>query len=65
MPKILIASDHAGFELKGKLVVFLKTLGYEVKDFGAFKFDADDFLEWRGVHVVDNGRHDRYRRNKR
>ena len=42
MPSILIASDHAGFELKEKLVVFLKTLGYEVKDFGAFKYDAND-----------------------
>ena len=31
MPKILIATDHAGFELKEKLIVFLKTLGYEVK----------------------------------
>ncbi|MEI6478764.1 MAG: RpiB/LacA/LacB family sugar-phosphate isomerase [bacterium] len=42
MPNILIASDHAGFELKGKLIVFLKSLGYEVKDFGANSFDPKD-----------------------
>lgn len=42
MPKILIATDHAGFELKEKLVVFLKSLGYEVKDFGAYKYEPND-----------------------
>ena len=42
MPKILIATDHAGFELKEKLIVFLKTLGYEVKDFGAYSYDPKD-----------------------
>ena len=40
--KILIASDHAGFELKGKLVVFLESLGYEVKDFGAYSYNIND-----------------------
>jgi ribose 5-phosphate isomerase B len=42
MPKILIATDHAGFELKEKLTVFLKTLGYEVKDFGAYSYNLKD-----------------------
>ncbi len=42
MPKILIATDHAGFELKEKLVVFLKSLGYEVEDFGAHTYDPKD-----------------------
>lgn len=32
--KIFIGSDHAGFELKEKLVPFLKDLGYEVYDKG-------------------------------
>lgn len=32
--KIFIGSDHAGFELKEKLVPFLKDLGYEVDDKG-------------------------------
>ncbi len=42
MKKIFIASDHAGFELKNELMTFLRDLGYEVKDFGAFEFNADD-----------------------
>lgn len=42
MSKVLIASDHAGFELKCELVLFLKSLGYEVKDFGADSFDKND-----------------------
>lgn len=41
-PKILFATDHAGFELKGKLIPFLSSLGYEVVDKGAFKYDPED-----------------------
>jgi ribose 5-phosphate isomerase B len=40
--KIYIGSDHAGFELKGKLIPFLQELGYEVEDKGAFTYDAQD-----------------------
>lgn len=39
---VYLASDHAGFELKGKVKKFLSDSGYEVKDFGAFKLDSDD-----------------------
>ena len=42
LPKIYISSDHAGFELKEELKKYLPTLGYEVKDFGAFKYDPED-----------------------
>lgn len=42
MQTILIASDHAGFELKQKLMPFLRDMGYEVKDFGAYEFDGED-----------------------
>lgn len=42
MKEILIASDHAGFELKEALTLFLRDLGYEVKDFGAHEFNAED-----------------------
>ncbi len=42
MKKILIAADHAGFELKNELMPFLRDLGYEVQDFGASEFDAED-----------------------
>ena len=40
--KIYIGSDHAGFELKANLKLFLDELGYEVDDNGAFKYDAND-----------------------
>jgi len=39
---IYIGSDHAGFELKEKLISFLEELGHEVKDFGAREYDAED-----------------------
>lgn len=40
--KIGIAADHGGFELKEQLVVYLKKLGYELEDFGAFQLDTTD-----------------------
>ncbi len=40
--RIYIAADHAGFELKEKLKVYLQELGYEIQDFGAFKYEPDD-----------------------
>lgn len=39
---ILIASDHAGFELKQTLIPFLRDMDYEVKDFGPHEFVEDD-----------------------
>ena len=36
------AADHAGFELKQSLLNFVRGLGYEVEDCGAFKFDETD-----------------------
>lgn len=39
---IYLAADHAGFELKEKLKIFLSELGYEIKDFGAFEYDESD-----------------------
>lgn len=42
MKKIYIGSDHAGYELKEKLKTFIKSLGYEVEDKGAFSLDARD-----------------------
>jgi len=40
--KIYIGTDHAGFDLKEKLVPFLKNLGYDVVDCGAYVFDPKD-----------------------
>ncbi|MCK9352328.1 MAG: RpiB/LacA/LacB family sugar-phosphate isomerase [Candidatus Paceibacterota bacterium] len=40
--KIYLATDHAGFELKEKLVPFLLAMGHEVADKGSFEFDEND-----------------------
>ena len=40
--KLFIGSDHAGFEMKSKLITFLRELNYDVVDKGAFKLDPDD-----------------------
>jgi ribose 5-phosphate isomerase B len=32
--KIGIGSDHAGFEYKGRIILLLRELGHEVRDFG-------------------------------
>jgi len=32
--KIVIASDHAGFELKEKIITYLNKKGFEITDFG-------------------------------
>lgn len=45
--KIFIGSDHAGFEIKGRLVPFLKELGHDVEDLGAHTFEAlDDYPDF-------------------
>lgn len=45
--KVYLATDHAGFELKNKIVDFLKKEGYEVEDCGPFEYDKnDDYPDW-------------------
>jgi len=45
--KILVASDHAGFGLKEKLKIYLKELGHEVEDKGAFEYnETDDYPDF-------------------
>ena len=40
--RIAIGGDHAGFHAKEELVAYLKELGHEVRDMGAYAFDPDD-----------------------
>ncbi len=47
MLKIGIATDHGGLELKQELQAYLISKGYEVVDFGAYSYDAqDDFPDF-------------------
>ena len=39
---IYLAADHAGFELKEKIKLFLADLDYETRDFGSFSYNKDD-----------------------
>ncbi len=41
--KIAIGGDHGGYEYKDKVISWLETLGYEVKDFGPYKTGAVDY----------------------
>ncbi len=40
--KILLASDHAGFELKEKIKTYLVAEGFDIEDLGAHVFAKDD-----------------------
>lgn len=40
--KVYLGTDHAGFDLKEKVKVFLQHDGYEIVDCGAFSLDKDD-----------------------
>ncbi len=44
--RILIASDHAGFELKEELETTLKELGYDVDDLGTNSQDSTDYADY-------------------
>ncbi|MFX0212307.1 MAG: ribose 5-phosphate isomerase B [Candidatus Hodarchaeota archaeon] len=69
MKKIIIGSDHGGFELKKFLIPYLKGLGYEVVDYGCYTSDPVDYpdialsvaqdiavsLESRGIIIDGTG----------
>ena len=40
--RVHIGSDHAGFELKGRLVEALRSDGHEVVDHGPVEYDPED-----------------------
>lgn len=44
---IYFAGDHAGFEMKEKLIEFVRSLGYEVEDLGPHEYIAgDDYTDY-------------------
>jgi ribose 5-phosphate isomerase B len=40
--KVYLATDHAGLEIKNKVIEYLKSLGFEAEDLGPFEFNKDD-----------------------
>ncbi|MFH1071162.1 MAG: ribose 5-phosphate isomerase B [Candidatus Glassbacteria bacterium] len=44
--KIPVGSDHAGYELKQKVVEYLRELGYEVEDFGTDSTISVDYPDF-------------------
>lgn len=50
--KIAIGSDHAGFQLKEKLKVYLQNKGFEIKDFGTYSEERADYPDF--AHPVAN-----------
>jgi ribose 5-phosphate isomerase B len=48
--KIVIGSDHAGYEYKEKLVAFLTGKGFEIQDVGPFSTDSVDYPDF--AHAV-------------
>ncbi|HEY4539557.1 MAG TPA: ribose 5-phosphate isomerase B [Faecalibacter sp.] len=48
--KIVIGSDHAGYEYKDKLVAFLTGKGFEIQDVGPFSTDSVDYPDF--AHAV-------------
>jgi len=60
LEKIIIASDHAGFWLKEKVVRWLITSRYEVKDLGCFSEDSVDYPDYAHplADAVEKGDYD-------
>ena len=46
MSKLLIASDHAGFALKEKLIIYLNKKGIAIKDLGTYSKERCDYPEY-------------------
>ena len=54
--KLVVGSDHAGFQLKNEMATLLKSLGHDVLDVGAYDerpSDYPDFAEAVGRAVLD------------
>lgn len=58
--KIAFASDHAGYELKTKLISYVRSLGYLVEDFGTFSTESCDYPDFAhpAALAVEEGRCD-------
>ena len=46
MKQIVLAADHAGFQLKEKMAAYLKGEGFEVMDLGAYNEEPADYPDF-------------------
>jgi ribose 5-phosphate isomerase B len=55
---IIIGSDHAGFELKEKIRIYLTSRGYTVEDSGPFNDTSVNYVDYAGkvATAVSQGR---------
>ena len=55
--RIALASDHAGYNLKIKVIDHLKKQGAEIKDFGCFSTESCDYPDFAHpmASAVENG----------
>ncbi|MFH0772424.1 MAG: ribose 5-phosphate isomerase B [Candidatus Omnitrophota bacterium] len=44
--RIAIGADHGGFELKEKIIKYLRSKGHIVKDFGAYSTESCDYPKY-------------------
>lgn len=63
--KIVIASDHAGYELKGYLVKYLQDKEYDVVDMGNNIYNQDDdypdYIKMVGEYISEHNNPKQYR----
>lgn len=59
--KIIIGSDHAGFQLKNKLIKHLEAKGYEIKDSGTYSTDSCDYpvIAKQTAHEIADGNYEK------
>ena len=55
--KVAVGSDHAGFEIKGRVIEWLERQGHEVEDFGTHSAASCDYPEYadKVAHAVARG----------
>ncbi len=58
--KIVVGSDHAGFEYKSKIIGFVKSMGHSVEDIGADSSESTDYPDFaeKGAKIVACGEAD-------
>ena len=58
--KIALASDHAGYQLKNRIIKYLKENNFEIKDFGSYTDEAVDYPDYAHplAESVEKGEYD-------